>query len=109
MLESVITPRGLGIEVEAVLGYLGMGGNAEVQSSLAEIFRANGLTAASRQYSHAEVRTDLAVETDGSLRFEDCPFQGVKTASLEIKTRILNGIDDFSRVVPKALEIMKFA
>ena len=37
MLESTITPRGLGIEIEAVLGYLGMGGNSEVQQSLADI------------------------------------------------------------------------
>ena len=36
-------------------------------------------------------------------------MQGVSTASLEVKTRILNGVEDFSRVIPKALDIMRFA
>jgi hypothetical protein len=107
-LESTITPRGLGIEIETVVGYLGLGGNAEIQQSLAEVLRANGLTAVSRGYSHNAVTTDLAVETDGSLSFADCPYQGVRVASLEVKTRILNGVDDFKNVVPKALELMSW-
>lgn len=109
MLESKITDRDLGIEVEAVVGYLGMGGNSEVQQSLADLFRANGISAVSSGYSHAPVNTDLRVETDSSLSFADCPYQGVRVASIEVKTRILNGVDDFKRVVPKALDIMRFA
>jgi hypothetical protein len=109
MLESVITTRSLGVEVEAVCAFLGLGGNSEVQQSLAELFRANGISATARGYSHAPVTTDLCVETDSSLHFEDCPYEGVRVASLEVKTRILDGVADFSRVVPKALDIMKFA
>src|SRR6476659_4265872 len=101
MLESIITPRGLGIEIETVVGYLGLGGNAEIQQSLADLFRANDLSAISRGYSHSAVPTDLAVETDGSLSFADCPYRGVRVASLEVKTRILNGVDDFKNVGPK--------
>lgn len=108
MLESRITPRGLGIEIESVVGYLGMGGNHEIQQSLADLFRANGLSAGARGYSHAEVTTDLCVETDSSLSFADCPYQGVRAASLEVKTRILNGVADFSNVIPKALELMSW-
>jgi hypothetical protein len=92
MLESKITPRGLGIEIESVVGYLGLGGNNEIQQSLADLFRANGLTAVARGYSHNEVTTDLCVETDSSLSFTDCPYRGVKVAHLEVKTRILNGV-----------------
>jgi hypothetical protein len=109
MLESRINPRSLGVEIEAVCAFLGLGGNAEVQESLASVLRANGISAKSRQYGHAPVETDVAVETDGSLHFEDCPYQGVRVASLEVKTRILNGVEDFSRVLPKTLEIMRFA
>ncbi len=109
MVESQIIRRNLGGEIEAVCAFLGLGGNAEVQESLASILRANGISARSRPYGHATVDTDVAVETDGSLHFEDCPFQGVRSASLEVKTRILNGVEDFARVLPKTLEIMKFA
>jgi hypothetical protein len=106
MLESKITPRGLGIEIESVVGYLGLGGNNEIQQSLADLFRANGLTAVARGYSHNEVTTDLCVETDSSLSFTDCPYRGVKVAHLEVKTRILNGVEDFRNVIPKAIELM---
>jgi hypothetical protein len=109
MLESTIIRRSLGIEIETVCAFLGLGGNSEVQESLASILRANGVSAKSRTYGHALVETDVAVETDGSLHFEDCPYEGVRVASLEVKTRILDGLEDFSRVLPKTLEIMKFA
>lgn len=108
MLESTITPRGLGIETETVVGYLGLGGNAEIQQSLADLFRANDLTAISRGYSHNTVPTDLAVETDGSLSYAECPYRGVRVAHLEVKTRILSGVEDFKNIVPKALELMSW-
>jgi len=108
MLESKINPRNLGVEIEAVVGYLGLGGNSEIQQSLSELFRHNGLTSNSRGYSHAAVTTDVCVETDSSLNFENCPFQGVRSASLEVKTRILNDAADAERVLTKALDIMRF-
>ena len=66
------------------------------------------LSAIARNYSHADVPTDFAIETDSSLSFADCPYEGVRIASLEVKTRILNGVTDFGGVVPKALELMSW-
>ena len=47
------------------------------------------------------------VERDGSIQGET-RFQGVRWAQVEVKTRILNGIDDWERVVPKTLDILAY-
>ena len=108
MLDSTYIPRQIGLEIETVCGYLGSGGNAQVQENLAALFNANGLSAEARGYSHLPVNTDWAIETDSSLNFADCPYRGVNVASLEIKTRILRDLADFQTVVPKALELLRF-
>jgi hypothetical protein len=77
-----------------------------VQQSLAQVLTDNGLRAISRGYSHLPLPdgVDLAVETDSSLRSQ-YQWQNVPYASIELKTKILNGIEEWDRIVPKALQI----
>ena len=108
MLEAKFIPRAIGVEVETVCPYMGLGGNSEVQQSVARLLSANGVSAVARPYNHASVETDMAVETDASLSFAECPYNSVNVASLEVKSRILRDLTDFQTIVPKTLEILQF-
>jgi hypothetical protein len=105
MIAQVNKQRRLGVEYEMVFCSHGNSGS-NVQNSLAQVLTTNGLPAIARGYSHTTlpVGTDLAVEYDSSVRgqFE---WQGVPCAAIELKTRILNGLDEWNAIVPKALNI----
>lgn len=100
--------RRLGCEFELTLPRMGNLTGTGVQNTLAEILTANGLPAIARGYSHQTIPSnyDLAVEFDSSIR-NHTDWQNVPYASIELKTRILNGIDDWEQVVPKALQICR--
>lgn len=100
--------RRLGVEHELTMPRMGNSSGADVQNTLAEILTANGLPAISRGYSHQIIQQgyDLAVECDSSIRGHS-EWQNVPYASIELKSRILNGIDDWERIVPKALQICR--
>lgn len=101
--------RRLGVEYEMAIPIIGTGGDREVIDLIARILTANGLAACSRNYSHDPVPAgcDVMVERDGSIQGEN-RFNGVRWAQVEVKTRILNGIDDWERIVPKTLEILSY-
>ena len=88
---------------------IGLGTGSEVQAVLASILNANHIRAASRGYSRDPVpaHADVVVEHDSSVQGEK-RFRGISWHSIEIKTRILNGIDDWERLVPKVLEIAAY-
>jgi len=87
-----------------------VGGSAgELRQTMANIFAANGLPAMARAYSHAAVPFgyDLVVESDTSITGER-QYQGIEWVPVEVKTRILNGTDDYDRVVGKLLELCRY-
>jgi len=88
---------------------VGSGSGTDVQNTLAQVLSANGVSAVSRCYSNCPVPygKDLSVEYDSSIRGES-RFNGISWYSVEIKTRVLNGIDDWEAVVPKTLEICQY-
>jgi hypothetical protein len=97
--------RKIGCEFECFLPKMGSGSSDSVQETLASILTANGLSAIARPYSHVPVTGQLAVECDASIvgRYE---WQNVPYAPIELKTKILNGVDEFEQIVPKALQIV---
>lgn len=101
--------RRIGVEFEMTVPLVGSGSGADVQRVLATVLNANGVRAASRGYSHEPVpaNADVCVESDASVRGET-RYQGIAWHPVEIKTRILSGIDDWERVVPKMLDIAKY-
>lgn len=46
------------------------------------------------------------VESDSTVRGES-KFQGISWAALEVKTRILQGLADYERIVPKTLDMLR--
>jgi len=101
--------RRIGTEFEFVLPQTGSGNGSDVRRTLAEVLTANGLPTVARGYSHRPVPVGavLAVEYDGSVRGES-RYRGINWQSVELKTKILDGIDDWASIVPKALKICKY-
>ncbi len=101
--------RRIGAEFEMTVPLVGSGSGTDVQRVLAEVLTANGIPAIHRGYSHAPLPQgiDIAVEQDSSVRGESL-WQGVRWFSIEIKTRILNGIEDWDNIVPKTLAIASY-
>ena len=101
--------RRIGAEFEMCVPLVGTGGGSDVQRLLADILSANGIRAIYRSYQHTLLPhgVDVAVEHDSSIRGES-RWQGITWMPIEIKTRILNGIDDWERVVPRTLEIARY-
>ena len=109
MLEATLTNRRLGCEFEFALPIVGGGSGHDVQRVLATVLTANGLIACSRPYCHDPLppQVDLAVECDSSVRgMDDMP--GIAWASIELKTRILEGMGDWEAIVPKAMSIAQY-
>ena len=52
-------------------------------------------------------RSDVAVEYDSSVQGES-RWQGVHWFPVEIKTRILDGLDDWEAIIPKTLDIARY-
>lgn len=101
--------RWIGVEYEMTLPLVGSGAGPDIQRVLAEVLTANGLRAIARGYSHSPIPPgiDLAVEYDSSVHGES-KYDGIRWFSVELKTRILNGIDDWERIIPKALDICQY-
>ena len=108
LISELNRSRRLGCEFEFVLPQLGGDGN-DVRRMLADILNSNGVTAISRGYSQLPVPSgrDVAIEYDSSVTGTSA-FRGISWHSVELKTRILGGIDDWESVVPKALSICRY-
>jgi hypothetical protein len=101
--------RPIGVEYECAVPIIGGGGDRDVQETIANILNANGIRACWRSYSRAPVpdNCDVMVERDASISGER-RFNVVRWSQIEVKTRILDGIDDWETVVPKTLEILSY-
>ena len=101
--------RRIGIEAEMTLPIVGRGENSDVQEVLAEVLGRNGITAIYRPYSSSNVSAgaDVAVEYDSSITGEN-RYSGIKWVQIEVKTRILQGMNDWEAIVPKMLEICRY-
>lgn len=110
MLYSEINrSRRLGCEFEMCVPRVGRGNGSDVQQTIAEVLTANGIRAVARHYQHTPVPNgqDVAVEYDSSVRGES-RYRAVSWHSVEIKTRILNGVPDWESVVPRTLAICRY-
>ena len=112
MLEASLERAGqrrIGVEHEMAVPLVGSGTGADVQRTIAQVLSANELCAVYRGYSHQPLSqgVDLAVECDSSVRGQS-EWQGVTWYPIEMKTRILTGIDEWERIVPKALQISSY-
>jgi len=101
--------RRIGCEFEMAVPLVGLGSGADVQSIMAEILGKNGITAISRPYDNSPLPRGVivAIEHDSSITGENI-YNGIKWVQIEVKTKILEGIDDWERVVPKTLEICSY-
>jgi len=111
LIAEVNRTRRLGCEFEMTIPLVGPenGTGRDVQTTLANILSANSIPAASRGYTAKAVPEgiDIAVEYDGSIRGES-RYHGIKWFPLEVKTRILNGIDEWEQIVPKTIEVCSY-
>lgn len=100
--------RTLGGEFECCVPIVGNGSNLDVQRQIASILTSNGIRAGYRGYSHLPLppNIDVMVETDASVRGES-RYMGISWATLEVKTRILQGITEYEQIIPKTLEILR--
>lgn len=101
--------RRLGAEFEFAIPQIGTGDASDVRRILADILNQNGVSAVAREYSHRPVPPgcDVAVEYDASIRGES-RYRGIRWQNIELKTRVLNGLDDWEAIIPKALAICRY-
>ena len=101
--------RRIGVEHEAAVALIGSGGRREVQETVANVLTANEIKAKARGYMHAPVPYgfDVTVEYDASVQGES-RYQGITWHSLELKSKILNGLYDWESIIPKALTIINY-
>ena len=99
--------RTIGAEFECAVPLVGNGSTLDVQRQIAGILSANGIRAGYRGYSHDPLPRDIdiMVESDASVHGES-RFFGITWAALEVKSRILQGLADYERIMPKTLEIL---
>jgi len=109
LIAEVNRSRRLGCEFEMTIPLVGTGTGRDVQQTLANILSSNGIPAVARGYTAKSVPDgiDVAVEYDGSVRGES-RYHGIKWFPVEVKTKILNGIDEWEQIVPKTLDICKY-
>lgn len=109
LIADISRTRTIGAEFEMTMPCVGTGGGMDVQWTLASVLTANGIRAVARPYSHEPVpaNADVAVEFDGSVQGET-RYRGITWHAVEVKTRILRGIDDWERVVPAMLDIAQY-
>ena len=107
-MESTITDRLIGIEIEIVVPIIGRGDNADVQNLLAEVLTNQGLSSVSRGYCRQPIPNGckLAVEHDASLR-DESKYQGLRWSKIEVKTAPM-AWSEMERVLPPALEIIRY-
>ena len=101
--------RRLGCEFEVAVPMVGGEESNAVRKLIAQVLSANGVPALARGYSHRPVPegADVCIEYDSSVRGES-RYRGIRWVSIEAKTRILNGMNDWERVVPKMLDILRY-
>jgi len=90
---------------------VGSGSGIDVQQSLANVLTANGIPAIHRACSSDALPQgiDVAVECDSSIQQgESKKWQGISWCPVEIKTKILTGVDDWESIVPKTLSIASY-
>ena len=109
LVAEVNYDRRIGVEHEAAVALIGTGGRREVQDTVANVLTANGIKAKARGYMHAPVPYgyDVTVEYDASVQGES-RYQGITWHSVELKSRILNGMYDWESVIPKSLAIINY-
>ncbi len=105
-MESRITSRLIGIEIECVVPIIGSGENSDVQRLLAQVLTNQGIRAISRGYTQQDVPTGckLAVEHDMSLR-DESKYAGLRWSKIEVKT-VPMAWREVEEVLPQALEII---
>lgn len=112
LIAELNTIRRLGVEIECTIPIIGGGGQVEVQKRIAEILTANNLRAVSRGYSRSAIpaNTDIVVEYDTSIDGSSTSkYRGIVWSKIECKTRILEGFNDYLEIVPKTLDIIRYA
>jgi Putative amidoligase enzyme len=109
MLTAELKPRRLGVEHECVVPLVGTGTGMDGQTVISNILNANGLPAMARSYSHMSLPEGIVigVETDSSLR-PTFPYASIAAFPVEIKTKVLSGIDEWEAVVPQTMAIVSF-
>jgi len=110
MLSSEVSRnRRLGVEIEVTIPLVGGGQSSDVRRVIAQVLSANNISAVARGYSHRPVPdgADVCVEYDSSVRGES-RFQGITWIPIEVKTRILTGMDDYERVVSPMIDVLKY-
>ncbi len=97
----------MGVEHECFIPLLGATTAEDVRQTIANVLRANGISAVARAYTQAVLSPDIdiAVETDRSVEGRPA-YHGIAVVPLEIKTRILT-YDEWERIVPKTLSILR--
>ncbi len=107
-MQSLITDRKLGIEIECVVPIIGRGDNNDVQELLAQVLTNHGITAVARGYSHAPIPPGckVVVEHDSSLR-DESRYSGLKWSKIECKTAPMT-FSELSQVLPPALDIINY-
>ena len=87
--------RPIGCEYEMTVPLVGAGSGMDVRRTLAGVPSANGLPAVARGYRHDPLPpgADLAMESDSSARGEAL-YAGVAWFPVELKTRVLGGVDE---------------
>lgn len=88
---------------------VGRGSGEDVQSTLSSVLTANGIRAIVRGYNNSPLPdgVDVAVEYDSSVQGES-RYAGIRWFPIEVKTRILNGVDDWEGIVPTTLDICRY-
>ena len=107
-MESNITNRLIGIEIECVVPIIGAGDNADVQRLIAEVLSNQGIRSVARSYTHQPVPTGckLAIEHDVSLR-DESKYAGLRWSKIEAKTMPMTW-QEIEETLPRALEILRY-
>ncbi len=107
-MESKISDRLIGVEIECVIPIVGRGENEDVQSLLASVLSNHGISAISRSYTQRSVPTGckMAIETDMSLRDEP-KYAGLRWSKVEAKTMPMTWTE-IEETLPRALEIIRY-
>ena len=106
--------RKFGIEIEFGMPMTSATSREQVQSTLASVLSANGLPTIARGYNRRPIPHEyvLASEYDATVAAPAVTvggdrITGISFANLELKTTILRSLEEFERIVPKAIGIAR--
>lgn len=101
--------RKLGVEYEFSIPVLSTGTAHAAREVLASVLTQNGLPTVARPYCQTPLQPPhvLAVEHDASIGGENT-WRGITWIPVELKTKILSGIDEWEQIVPQALTICSY-